>query len=296
MKVGVYSPCAAPRRLSVVIPCYNAAATLAVQLDALVALTCAPWEVIVVDNGSTDGSRALAEGYRDRLPRLQVIDAPHRRGAAVARNAGAAAASGEFVAFCDADDEVAPGWVEGLLDVLADNDFAASHFDMKKLNSDKSAMNRTQSCSLQDAYGFLPHAGGCGLAIRLSLHRELGGFDERMRYLEDTDYCWRAQLAGTPLVFAANAVVHVRNRVTPAQNFTRAWHWSAREVQLYRRYRRTGFPRPDNRAAIREWLRLVRQMSFVVRGRCQMSNGLAWALGARVGRLVGCVLYLTPMF
>jgi glycosyltransferase involved in cell wall biosynthesis len=287
-KADAATPAAESVRLSVVIPCYNGAATLRAQLDALVGQTCTPWEVIVADNGSKDASRAVAQEYMDRLPRLQIIDAGQRRGASFARNAGAAVASGEFVAFCDADDEVDAGWVAGLLHALARNDFVASRFEMQTPHA--------QNSGLQDGYGFLPHAGGCGLAIRLSLHRKIGGFDVSVRYLEDTDYCWRLQLSGTPLAFAGNALVRVSHGTSASQSFARAWRWAAREVQLYTRYRRFGFPQPDNRAAIREWRRVTRRLLQVIRGRREMSNSLAWSLGTRLGRFLGCVIYVIPMF
>ncbi|HEY4573152.1 MAG TPA: glycosyltransferase family A protein, partial [Thermoanaerobaculia bacterium] len=102
-------------KLSVVIPCLNAAATLGVQLAALTRQSWpGGWEVIVADNGSTDGSREIVESYRGRLPGLALVDASDRRGQAHARNLGAAAATGDALLFCDADDEVAPGWMEAL--------------------------------------------------------------------------------------------------------------------------------------------------------------------------------------
>ena len=64
-----------PPALSVVIPCLNGAATLGVQLAALARQEWSePWEVLLADNGSTDGSAELALGYRDRLPGVRVVD------------------------------------------------------------------------------------------------------------------------------------------------------------------------------------------------------------------------------
>src|SRR3712207_4277359 len=95
---GLSSPArmASPLKLSVVIPCLNAASTIAVQLAALSRQSWpGEWEVIVADNGSTDRSRRIAESYGDRLPGLRVVDASDRRGQAHARNLGAAAATGD---------------------------------------------------------------------------------------------------------------------------------------------------------------------------------------------------------
>ena len=87
-------------QLSVVIACYNAARTIGGQLESLARQEWSePWEVIVADNGSTDGSAAIAEQYRSRLPSLRVVDASARRGQAYARNVGAKAARGVALAF-----------------------------------------------------------------------------------------------------------------------------------------------------------------------------------------------------
>src|SRR5437763_781538 len=129
------TPANRPLKLSVVIPCLNAAATLGVQLAALAAQGWeGDWEVVVADNGSTDGSQAVAESYRSRLRGLKLVDASDRRGQAHARNLGAAAATGDAYFFCDADDEVAPGWLAALAGEIAKHDFVACRYDNETLN------------------------------------------------------------------------------------------------------------------------------------------------------------------
>src|SRR2546429_2289116 len=97
--------------LSVVIPARDAADTLGEQLRALAQQTYrGEWEVIVVVNASIDGTRAIAERAAAVLP-LRVVDLM-TPGTNVARNAGAMAATGEFLLFVDADDVVAPQWLE----------------------------------------------------------------------------------------------------------------------------------------------------------------------------------------
>src|ERR1700756_5684791 len=98
-------------KLSVIIPCYNVGDNIAAQLEALAGQQWSePWEVIVADNGSTDNSLQVVRECARRLPELRIIDASGKAGAAHARNVGARAATGDYLAFCDADDEVAPGW------------------------------------------------------------------------------------------------------------------------------------------------------------------------------------------
>jgi glycosyltransferase involved in cell wall biosynthesis len=99
-------------KLSVIIPCYNAAETIGETLDAFVQqLWEEPWEIIVANNRSTDNSMPIVERYYDRLPNLRVIEAVERQGQPYALNTGAKAALGRSIAFCDADDVVGEGWV-----------------------------------------------------------------------------------------------------------------------------------------------------------------------------------------
>ena len=86
--------------LSVIVPVLNAVPTLGQQLEALSRQAYdGTWEVVVADNGSTDGSPELAAAWQDKLPALRVIDASDRRGAGATRNAAARVARGDVFAF-----------------------------------------------------------------------------------------------------------------------------------------------------------------------------------------------------
>ena len=89
---------------SVVTPVWNAAATLAEAVASVRAQTRSDWEMLIIDDGSTDGSRGLAERLAAEEPRIRVLGWTDRRGAAAARNAGIRAARGRVIAFLDADD------------------------------------------------------------------------------------------------------------------------------------------------------------------------------------------------
>src|ERR1700716_3420210 len=91
--------------VSVIIPCRNAAAWLADSIESCLGQTWSDLEVIVVDNGSTDGSLALARSYQ--LQSIKVLECA-RRGASAARNAGLEQARGAFIQFLDADDVLHP--------------------------------------------------------------------------------------------------------------------------------------------------------------------------------------------
>jgi glycosyltransferase involved in cell wall biosynthesis len=89
-----------PRLVSVIMPCYNGERYLAEAIDSALGQTHPRVEVIVVDDGSTDGSPGVAEGYGDRIRWTQL----DHSGIAGARNHGIAQARGEYLAFLDADD------------------------------------------------------------------------------------------------------------------------------------------------------------------------------------------------
>jgi teichuronic acid biosynthesis glycosyltransferase TuaG len=95
-------------RVSVITPVWNAAATLAEAVASVRAQSMPDWEMLIVDDGSTDGSRALAEGLAGADPRLRLLGWADNRGAAAARNAGMRAARGRYIAFLDADDRWRP--------------------------------------------------------------------------------------------------------------------------------------------------------------------------------------------
>lgn len=280
-------------KVSVVIPCYNAERTLARQLEALQRQTVSPWEVIVVDNRSDDHSVDVARGFATTLPRFKLIDASRKRGASHARNAGARAAEGDVLAFCDADDEVDPGWIAGLQDALRQHDFVASRFDLTKLNPRTKYVHPQASGLLREqTFDFLPRAGASGLAIRKHIHEAVGGFDENIRYHEDTDYCWKVQLAGTDLGWAPGALMQVQLRAAPRERFRQARLWAMSQVVVYKKYRRLGMAKISNGHALREWVAVLVLMAHVATGRASPRN-LAWRLGTRLGRLQGSIACAT---
>jgi teichuronic acid biosynthesis glycosyltransferase TuaG len=102
---------AAPR-ITVVTPAWDAAATLGETAASVRAQTRTDWEMLIVDDGSTDGSRALADGLAAEEARIRVLGWADNRGAAAARNAGIRGARGRWVTFLDADDRWRPEKLE----------------------------------------------------------------------------------------------------------------------------------------------------------------------------------------
>lgn len=278
--------------LSVVIPARNAAATLEQQLRALSTQAHeGQVEVIVADNGSTDATRSLAESFRDRLD-LRVVDASDRPGAAHARNVGAAAARGRFLAFVDADDVVAPDWLRAVVAGLERHPFIACRYDTESLNPPAVAesLGHAQRDGLMtyDYPPYLPHAGGGGLAIRREHHEAIGGFDESYPALEDTDYCWRLQRSGVPLFFQGDAVVRIRLKAGAAALFRQGVHFGRHNVRIYRRYRDRGMPYLGPLPGLLRWIKLFLRLPLAVWSPGERARWL-WQLGWRCGRVRGCL-------
>ncbi len=124
-------------KLSVILPCFNGAETIALQLEALANQQWAgEWELIVSNNGSTDNSMEIVEQFRDRLP-LRIVNAHTsgpRLGVAHSHNTELKAAAGDAFAFCEADDEVTPNWLATMAESLEVYPCVSGVLDLRRLN------------------------------------------------------------------------------------------------------------------------------------------------------------------
>ena len=284
-------------KLSVVIPCFNAAETIGHQLDALRRQKWdEPWEVIIADNGSTDATLSVIQANAHGFTSLEVLDASKRQGAAHARNVGACFASGESLLFCDADDEVGPGWLAAMGTALCEYDFVASRLEIAKLNPPwiAGSLKNPQENGLQKVGypPYLPHAGGSGLGIKRVVHQRVGGFDESLPRLQDTDYCFRVQMLGVELKFVTDAVVHVRYSRNPVSFFRQARLWAEYNELMYRRYgggTRLVHPWATYAQTWRDLICCIPR-TFHKETRC------AWmkTLGTQIGLLQGAIRFRVP--
>ena len=277
--------------VSVVVPFRRSGDHLANQLEALAAQDFdGAWEVVAVDNGSTDGSRAIAERFRGRL-NLRVVDAPDRAGAGYARNVGAAAATGSKLLFVDADDEVAPGYVAAMAAGLDAQEFVTSAFDHRALNppwlqSAYGPVWRDPDDPLPVQWNVLPFAGG-SIGITREAFERAGGFPEDLPRMQDIAFSWEAQRAGATLGYVPDALYHVRYRDSLSGLFRQGLAGGSTAPLLYRRYRDLGMTRRTVPAALRGWFRLARR-AVAVRSRADAAP-LALELGRQLGRLRGSI-------
>ena len=278
-----------PALVSVVIPIRNAADHLAVQLDALTKQTYGGrWELVAVDNGCSDRSIEIVERFRDRLPAVVVVDARHRRGLGRARNAGAAAASGALLAYCDADDVVEAEWLAALTDAAATADIVGGAVRYDGLNSElQLAWERPQPMtSLRMGYGYLPYPSGGNCALWADVARAVP-WDESFAFgASDIEFGWRAQLAGFRIAFAPAAVIQRRFRGHPAAIARQHFRYGCAEPYLFRRFREHGMPGSDRHEALEYWRWLARNGLRDLRRADGRGNWLRLA-GARLGRIYG---------
>jgi len=133
-------------KLSVIIPIYNVEAYLAKCLDSVLDGATPECEIILVNDGSTDGSPAIAESYRDRRPDLIRLISTENMGLGSARNTGMASARGEFLYFLDSDDYLAPGAMGRMLDTL-DRDFDICIFDSVSVDPAGHVLQTVKGCT-----------------------------------------------------------------------------------------------------------------------------------------------------
>ena len=280
-------------KFSVIIPCFNAADTISVQLEALAGQRWSePWEVIVSDNGSTDESLKIVERYRERLPSLRIVDSSDRRGAAHARNLGVLAATGDAFLFCDADDEVAPGWLAAMGEAVFRHDFVTCRLDSEKLNApwlQKSWNNAQRDGPIQFYPLYLPFGGSFSIGVKRVLHEAVGGFDESVFGVEDIDYCWKIQLAGTKLHFVSHTAVYYRYPKKFSRMYSQMRGIGQNSALLYKRYQQLGMPRLSQTWKTPIFI-LIKLLKLLLRIRSKQDLA-AWvrAFGLRMGRLQGSI-------
>jgi glycosyltransferase involved in cell wall biosynthesis len=214
---------------SVVVCTYNRAAMLRGALESLFAQKMAPgasFEVIVVDDGSTDNTAEVAAGLARSSPvPVRCILGPHQ-GVAAARNAGVAAARGDWVAFLDDDERASPRWLAHLLRAAISEgaDCVSGRNELSPDEPPPFELAATVRKLLGDN-GFMAAPGatvtpGAGNAlVRRQLFGRIGLFDPRLSYGEDADFFRRARRAGARIVFAdAARIEHLvpKSRLEPA--------------------------------------------------------------------------------
>ena len=186
--------------ISIVIPLYNKEKSVRATLESVRAQSYTDWECIVVDDGSTDKSREVAEQFKILDFRFKILN-QENAGVSAARNVGIKAANGDHVAFLDADDLWAPNYLETLAALIKDYPNAGLYSlgyteidgeEIPKYSSFESIERGIVAQPWQKKYGVWTGS----VSARKERIIKLGLFDTRMAYGEDLDMWWRLILAG----------------------------------------------------------------------------------------------------
>jgi len=248
-------------KVSVVIPSYNCARYLPAAVDSVRAQSYPDTEIIVVDDGSTDETPAIAERYGRQIVYIRTAN----RGAAAARNRGIRASNGEYLAFLDADDWWEPTKLaEQVPELEKDETVGLVYTDMRVHYDDGTTLDSLLSTKPLAGCGYIfdqlmqsQFVFPSTTLLRMSCVRKVGPFDESMRSLEDCDfllrlcYRWKVALVRKPLVhrreragnLSSNEGLHTRYIITfhekalqlPSLNASRFRHFQHRLARAHLR-------------------------------------------------------------
>jgi Glycosyl transferase family 2 len=185
--------------ISVIIPAHNAASTITDTLQSLLAQTYVHWEAIIIDDGSSDNTAAIARRFAEQDARFRVLRQP-QRGVSMARNHCVAQARFDWLLFLDADDWILPQHLERLTGVLeADRGLGAVYCGWASVTPDGEQIFGSVGGPCGDL--FAQHAQYCFSVIhtyivRRSLVEAVGGFDPGLRTCEDWDLWQRIARTG----------------------------------------------------------------------------------------------------
>jgi len=227
-------PIDAPPHISVVICAYNAERTMDACLQSLRALRYPNYDVIIVNDGSTDRTAEISQRYPD----MQLIS-QENKGLSVARNVGIEHASGEIVAYTDSDCVVDPDWLTYLAYKFVQNGCVA----VGGPNLPPPEESRVAACVAAAPGGpthvlvddeIAEHIPGCNMAFTKAALLQINGFDPLHRAAgDDVDLCWRLQNEGHAIGFSAAAQVWHFRRNTIKAYLKQQMGYGQAEAQLY---------------------------------------------------------------
>ncbi|CAB4710403.1 MAG: glycosyltransferase [Actinobacteria bacterium] len=262
--------------ISVIIPVLNGATTIGEQLEALSAQRFGgEFEVIVVDNGSTDATTTVVRAHAAQDPRTRLVDGSHLpRSGGAARNTGAEQASAPLLAFCDADDVVQPGWLTAIHGALEHESVVTTALEYWSLNPHLLHLTHPQFLGEHLVCG-VPGIPGGAFGIRRDVYVTVGGFDPNFSAAEDSELGVRLAVNGYRIVHLPHALVSVRLRSTPVAAFRRGRLLRGSVTRIRERH---GLPQPGPLLVTKRALWCLRYLLVTApccissRGRCTWMN------------------------
>jgi glycosyltransferase involved in cell wall biosynthesis len=277
-------------KFSIVIPAYNAEATLPETLDAVLAQEFDDWECVVVDDGSTDATLAIAERYATRDPRVRAVSQPNQ-GTGGAYNTGVLASQGEYIVICSSDDLLLPLHLR-VMDSLTvrapEHGIYSSNGHFLEPSGAHRRFYRNSRWQHELSLSFEDVVGRCFFGVGATYRRDVfdlvGGYRPGV-YGEDYDFWLRAMARGvthryTPEVLALH-------RVAESQKSADLLRVLESDAAIYRHLLEAGLvPRehvPAVKRALAEKRTAVRDLLLERRRRALAANARS-ALGRVVGR------------
>ncbi len=190
--------------VSAIIPVYNGERYLAEAIASVLAQTYRPIEIIIVDDGSVDGTANIAKSYKKVRYIYQT-----NQGHGMAKNAGIAAARGEFLAFLDADDIWTPNKLRVQMDYLIDHPdvgYAVARMRVFLEPGTEWPLSLNKDHYSKDPVGFIPGT----LVARKTVFKQIGAFDTSYRHGNDSDWFFRAKDASIPMAILPQVLLHKR--------------------------------------------------------------------------------------
>jgi glycosyltransferase involved in cell wall biosynthesis len=240
--------------ISVVVPTKGRPRYLRGCLSALAAAEYPRegFEVVIVNDGGGAEVERIASSFAERVD-VRVVT-PDTTGPSAARNAGAAASRGRYVAFTDDDCEPTPGWLRELQRGLEENPGSAVGGETRTGTSQSAATASQLVIDAVHTHFNRDRASprffaSYNLTFPTEPYLALGGFDERFRYAEDREMCERWLSSGRCFVHAPAAVVYHMRRLT-LREFVGQHHGYGRGAAAFHRSRAPGRPRRSDRAGV----------------------------------------------
>ena len=247
--------------ISVIVPAFNVGRTIGACLDALLQQT-APresYEIIVVDDGSTDTTRQVAESRSVR------VLAQSNRGAAAARNLGAQHACGDILLFIDADSVPDARWIEAMVAPFADASIAGASGE-KKTRQTNLVARFTQfeydfKYDRMVAHTSIDFIDSSTAAYRREVFLANGGFDTTLMEAEDTDLSYRLAERGCRMVLVRDAIVYHTHPESLFEFLRRKYRYAVWRAAIYARYPRKAAS--DTRTPLSQKLQIVLAFALI---------------------------------
>lgn len=222
--------------VSIITPAYNSAGTLAETIESVRAQSFADWEMIIVDDCSSDGTTALASHYAQMDERIRIIRRAEQGGISTARNQGIAAMTGRYIAFIDADDLWLPQKLELQLAFIEEHKATISSTAFRRFTNLEEPGRVQKPSGLRVTFDTLLHKNMIGL-LTVMIDRDKSGsfaFNENLRTHEDLALWLELTKSGNDIYFfdrdlARQRIVHTNGR-QPVKAICSAW----RTWRIYR--------------------------------------------------------------